>query len=444
MTESRDLATGNEQMSPAAKQKARLDSFMGALEQRNDQLATLLSDSNVDPKVFLENARRAFMRTPDLLNCDAASVIESFINCATDGVKPDGRQAAIVIYNTNVAPKGSPKRYVKKAQYICMFQGLLDIAYRSGNFRSIMAHVVYEGDVFEYSLGMRPEVSHKPAPRAPGAVRPIVAAYAVAITKDGGEFFEPFTAADIDKVKKAARAVSGPWQGWESEMIRKGPLRRLWKWLPKDDRMARLGERDQDSLEFLTDEEMPEEVPERKLKPGFAPPAPAAIAQGADVVMETAVPEAEEVLDADFEETEVVEPAPAKQAQVPLEKAEPLEQAPPAKEWDVFMVSLEVANTWLNIKQALRSLAKWEQFPAARREAFIQSWTRFEQLRSDGGERTDFLDDNTLWEVWLVGANPPQDAIDGNWRVFQKTTNFQKASPEEQERLRALVEPAQG
>lgn len=434
MSDNRELTTGKEALTPAQKQKQRLDQFMGLLEKRSQDLATLLSDSGVDPKVFLAVARRALQNNPDILNCTSASILKAFIDAATDGLAPDGRKAAIVVYKSKDG---------KVAQYQPMYAGLLDLAYRSGNFQSIEARVVYDGDFFEYELGDDPWIKHRPATRSAGTRRDIVAAYAVAKTVNGGVFREVFEGDDIRKVNAVSRATNGPGKAWPEEMARKGPLRRMWKFLPKDKAMERIAEHDNENYDLdALDVSTPE--PERKLKPGFAPPAPAAIEQGADIVMETAMPEAEEVLDADFEETEVVEPAPAKQAPAPLEKAEPLEEAPPAKEWDVFMVSLEVANTWLNIKQALRSLAKWEQFPAARREAFIQSWTRFEQLRSDGGERTDFLDDNTLWEVWLVGANPPQDAIDGNWRVFQKTTNFQKASPEEQERLRALVEPAQG
>ncbi len=253
-----DAATqGQEQAQPttATALRTKLDAFMDSLKGRSTQFETLLADSGVSKEKFLEVGRRAMSMNPDLLNCTAASLMQALINCATDGLLPDGRNAAIVIYK-NVA------------QYQPMYQGLLKIAYRSGNFTSIEARVVYAGDVFEYRLGDDPFIHHLPKVRPAGATPGIVNAYAVAKTVNGGIFREVFEEADIRKVNAVSRAAKGPGKDWPEEMARKGPLRRLWKFLPKDEAMERIAERDDET--YLEGVNLTEPEP-RKLTTGFAP-----------------------------------------------------------------------------------------------------------------------------------------------------------------------------
>lgn len=430
MTETANLPA-EEDKSPAAQQRKRLDAFMGELEKRNAQLTTLLSDSNVDPKKFLEVARRAFMRNPDLLKCDAASLIESFINAANDGLLPDGRQGAVVPYNVNVAPKNRPKNYVKKAQWIPMYQGLLDVAYRSGNFRSIEARVVYAGDVFDYELGIEPTVTHKPMRRPAGTSPEIVAAYAVAITREGGKYFEPFEGNDIAKVKAASRASSGPWGQWGEEMTRKGPLRRMWKYLPKDDRMARVGAREDEVYDLDLEDYQEVPAPARQIKAGFA-----ALPQGADPTMEMQVP----IQDAESEPVEVVQEAEEEERHAaeppaeeePHEAAESLNEPKEDPAEEAFRLNLTSAKSWLNIKQALRTLAKTRSIAQPDRR---MAWMVFDQLRTSGAEKTDILNDVVLFECWLE-SGPSADEIDGNLRIMEKDPAFSKLPPSDQDRIR--------
>lgn len=263
MTDAQTSATT--EPSAAQKQRDRIDQFMGFLQDPSRNLPQLLSDSGIDPPRFLAVARRAISNNPDLLACSPASLLKAFINCATDGLLPDGRQAAIVIYNK----KGGGK----EAQYQSMYQGLLDVAYRSGNFTSIEAHVVYEGDHFDYAKGDHPFIDHKPASRPKGHSKPITHAYAIARTTNGGIFREVFEPDDIRKVNAVSRATNGPGKDWPEEMARKGPLRRMWKFLPKNDAMARIAEHRDAIPDDLIDMEALEQQPRRTLRTGFAPKA---------------------------------------------------------------------------------------------------------------------------------------------------------------------------
>ncbi len=243
-------------MTPAQRQKHRLDQFMGAIEKRQDQIGTLLADSGIDPRLFLETCRRSLMRDPELINCDPASFIQAALNCAADGLVPDGRKAAIIRF------KGS-------AQYLPMYQGLLDVAYRSGNFQSIAAHVVYEGDEFDYDMGDNPFIRHK-RPLESTSTK-IIGAYAIARTTNGGVFREVMGAAELAKVRAVSRATKGPNVDWPGEMARKAPVRRMWKYLPKTPNMDRVAIHDDATYDHGALPAANE--PTRQLRPGFNPPA---------------------------------------------------------------------------------------------------------------------------------------------------------------------------
>lgn len=261
---------------PAQRQKARLDAFMGAIEKRQDQIGTLLADSGIEPRLFLETCRRALMRDPELVNTDAAAFIQAALNCAADGLVPDGRKAAIV-------------RYKSAAQYVPMYQGLLDIAYRSGNFQSIEARVVYEGDDFDYDLGDDPFIRHKRSLEA--TTDKIIGAYAIARTTNGGIFREVMGAKELAKVRAVSKAKNGPNADWPGEMARKAPLRRLWKYLPKTAAMDRVALHDDDAYDQTA---LPAADTGRRLTPGFNPPALA------HQPAEDITPTADEVIDGDF------------------------------------------------------------------------------------------------------------------------------------------------
>lgn len=243
-------------LTPAQRQRARLDQFMGAIEKRQDQIGTLLSDSGIDPRLFLETCRRSLMRDPELVNCDPGSFIQAALNCAGDGLVPDGRKAAIV-------------RFKGQAQYMPMYQGLLDVAYRSGQFKSIEAQVVYEGDEFDYDMGDNPFIRHK-RPLESTSTK-IIGAYCIAKTTNGGIFREVMGAGDLAKVRAVSRATKGPNIDWPGEMARKAPLRRQWKFLPKTPAMDRVAIHDDATYDQAALAPPGEHT--RTLKPGFNPPA---------------------------------------------------------------------------------------------------------------------------------------------------------------------------
>ena len=170
---------------------------------------------------------QALSRNPDLLDCEASSVILSVLEAAQLGLEPTGSlsRAWLIPYKE----KGAPR---PRAQLMIGVRGYEDLARRSGEIADVWSRVVYQEDDFEVIYGTEDTITHKPKL---GTIDPtdITHVYAVAKFRDGRQRFEVMTKADIDRIRSRARASNfGPWVSDYAEMARKTCVRRLIKTLP--------------------------------------------------------------------------------------------------------------------------------------------------------------------------------------------------------------------
>lgn len=188
------------------------------LQKMQDQFQAVLPPQ-IPVERFVRTAITAVGMQPELLRTDRRSLLGACMKAAQDGLLPDGREAALVIF------KG-------RAQYLPMVAGLLKKARQSGQISSISAHVVYERDQFDYELGDNEHILHKPL--ITGERGKPVAVYAIARTTDGGAYREVMSVAQVEKVRAVSRASKpdSPWNQWWDEMARKTVIRRLAKYLP--------------------------------------------------------------------------------------------------------------------------------------------------------------------------------------------------------------------
>ena len=127
--------------------------------------------------------------------------------------------------------------YGREVQFQPMFQGLIDLAYRSKQVRSICADVVFPEDKFVWNGPGRP-VTHEPPWEGERDIKTALGAYAQAETALGGWIPIRMGADEIRGIRnrsKAYRAGKGPWTlpEQEPEMWKKTALRRIAKLLPK-------------------------------------------------------------------------------------------------------------------------------------------------------------------------------------------------------------------
>lgn len=200
------------------------------LTQMAPEFAKVLPE-HVTTERFERVTMTALQRSPDLLKCDRQSLFESVMQCAADGLQPDGREAALTKFGNKVA-------------YMPMVAGILKKVRQSGDLSTITAQVVYQNDTFEYWIDDQGEhLSHHPEMlEDPGEPR---AVYAMARTTDGGVYIEVLRMSDVERIRKASRSSSGgPWAQWWDQMAKKSAIRRLAKRLPMSTDLEQVVNRD--------------------------------------------------------------------------------------------------------------------------------------------------------------------------------------------------------
>lgn len=216
--------------------------FEISLAEYEPQIAAVLP-AHIPPDRFRRIVITAVNQNPSLLDADRRSLFTSCIKAATDGLYPDGRESALVIFNTKVKRNGR-EEWVDMVQYLPMVFGIRKRMRNTGEVKSATAEVVYQNDAFDYALGDEPYINHKPALGDRG--QPI-AAYAIIKLTNGEIIREVMDNPAIERVRQVSRSKNGPaWTGWWSEMARKTVLRRASKSAPTSPEIDMLLRRDDD------------------------------------------------------------------------------------------------------------------------------------------------------------------------------------------------------
>jgi recombination protein RecT len=178
----------------------------------------------------------AINQNNDLLAADRKALLGASMKCAQDGLYPDGKEGALVVYKTKVKQKNAHGNevevHIKAVQWMPMVYGIIKKMRNSGELSSITAHEVYEKDNFTYVLGDEERIEHRPymGTDDPGQ---IVGAYAIARLKDGTVQRDFMNRRRIDRVRAASKSPDSPaWRNWFDEMAKKAVVRRLSKYLP--------------------------------------------------------------------------------------------------------------------------------------------------------------------------------------------------------------------
>ncbi len=217
----------------------------GQLVAMAPQLAEALPPY-IKPERFSRVVMTVVQQQPELLAADRRSLLIACTKCASDGLVPDGREAAFVIFNKKIKQDGRDL-WIKVVQYLPMVGGVLKRIHNSGEVASVQAHVIRENDEFVIRRGLNETVVH--TPKFPGNRGKIIGAYAIAKFKDGRDpIFEAMDLDDINRVREVSRSKNdGPWVTWFDRMACKAVLHRLSRYLPMDSEVARVFNRDDEA-----------------------------------------------------------------------------------------------------------------------------------------------------------------------------------------------------
>lgn len=203
---------------------------------------------HIPPERFVRVVQTAILSNPRLMQADRVSLFEAAQKAAQDGLLPDGKEGALVVFNTRQKDENGQWHSVAKVQWMPMVAGILKKIRNSGELLWIRAHVVGANDEFDLVLGDEERLHHKPNLDDPGEPRFV---YAIASTKDGGIYREVMSKAQVEKVRAVSRSKDdGPWVDWWEAMAIKTVIRRLAKTLPMSSDLDDLVRRDDALYDF--------------------------------------------------------------------------------------------------------------------------------------------------------------------------------------------------
>lgn len=233
--------------------------------------------AHIPVEKFLRTVQTAVSMSPEVqAACTTAGGVQSLMiacaKAAADGLVIDGREAALVTFNTKVSK--NPDKWEKRLQYMPMYQGLLKKLRNSGELGSISAHVVFEKDEFLYQLGDEEKIVHVPAQGGKDRGRGI-AVYAIARLKDGSVqrevMFERAILMIGSQGKNGDQYDQEKGRNW-GEWWRKTVIRRIVKMLPasSDRDFMQAIEHADEEFDFDTETTKAEALPAPKKRGGGA------------------------------------------------------------------------------------------------------------------------------------------------------------------------------
>lgn len=196
------------------------------LLQRNVGSITSALPQHMNAERFLRIALTCLQKTPKLMDCTPESFLGAVMTAAQLGLEPDG-----ITGMAYLIPYGG------KVNFQPGFQGLMELARRSGEIAQIIPRSVREGDEFRYNYGVDKDVLHhiEGIGETPGAITHV---YCIVRMKDGTSSFEVWPVARIEAHRKRYSEASkskkdSPWETHFEAMAMKTLIVRALKYAPK-------------------------------------------------------------------------------------------------------------------------------------------------------------------------------------------------------------------
>lgn len=199
------------------------------LIKRRSKSISAVAASHMKPERLTKLVLGSVTRTPALAKCNPESVFRSLMQAAELGLEPGSATGEAYL-----VPFG------QECTLIPGYRGLISLAFRSGQVKSVTAKCVMAGDLFEYEEGLNPILRHVPSLEVEQDKEGMTHAYCVIQLTGGGVIYDVMTAKAINKIRSRSKASgSGPWVTDYLEMAKKTVVRRTLKYAPMSVEMAR-------------------------------------------------------------------------------------------------------------------------------------------------------------------------------------------------------------
>lgn len=219
-TRSTNLQAVTSQTAPAQRSP---DPVVAALTGAMSKMKTVLP-AHITPEKMARLAMgelRTNRQLAKIAQANPASLVSALMKASQAGLEIGG-----------IKGHGYLVPYGNEITFLPGYRGLIQLARQSGQVTSIGVHIVYEHDVFDMTLGINEDISHKPKLDGDRGEPKLV--YGVARFSDGSHHFDWMSMADVERIAAGtqSKGKSGPWKDHRPEMIRKTMARRLTKFLP--------------------------------------------------------------------------------------------------------------------------------------------------------------------------------------------------------------------
>lgn len=194
----------------------------GAFLKRLEPQMALALPSFMKPARITRLAMTVFSSNPDLAQCSQRSIAAAILTACQLGLEP------------NVNGQGYLIPYKGVCTFVPGWKGLVDLANRSGRC-TVWTGAVYKGDEFDYGLGDRPFVTHKPGD---GDDSPENLTHVYAVGKIKGNDVPVIEVWPISKIKRHRDRFNKvgnkhySYNNWEM-YARKIPLLQVLKYMPQ-------------------------------------------------------------------------------------------------------------------------------------------------------------------------------------------------------------------
>lgn len=220
---------------PAQKPQDAVGQIQALIQKMQPEMARALP-KHVTADRMARIVLTAVRTNPRLAECTPASFLGCVMSLAQLGLEPN-----TPLGHAYLIPRRNKKRNTTECTMLIGYQGMLDLARRSGQVTNIYAYVVRAGDAFKYRLGTERYIEHVPSDDPQRESRAITHVYAVAKIKDGEPEFEVLTLAQVNARRNRSMAgQDGPWVTDLEAMTLKTAARALFRWIPKSAEMARV------------------------------------------------------------------------------------------------------------------------------------------------------------------------------------------------------------
>jgi len=232
------MATAEDAKKALTAQPKAAPTVADLIEQLRPQIERALPNT-MSADRFARIVLTTLRTSPNLAKCDPHSLMAACMLSAQLGLEPGPLGHAYFV------------PYGREVTFIIGYRGMLDLARRSGEIKSIEAREVCANDKFDYAFGLEPKLTHVPATGERGEPTHY---YGIAKFAEGSYYFEVLSKADVDSYRKRSRASEkGPWQTDYSAMARKTVIRRMAPYLPLSPEAARAVASDEGVVTRLDD-----------------------------------------------------------------------------------------------------------------------------------------------------------------------------------------------